>query len=308
MQQVRVGVVGDGVLAAALRDRARVHAGCTVGPADGDVEVVVRATPGTAGVVSSVPVVAPVLRQEDALASAALTVSGFWGGLGSLLAVVAAEEAQAPQAVHVAYGFPGARRLLARCSSTVRRELVGLVTDDAVARIDGELVAEPFAAGRRLAWFPQPVGPAHAVAVGGLEHLALPDVPNVRTWVAARSLAAEALQAVGRLDPAEGVGAWFTRRAAGHGGGVGATADVRWAVVVECLDEDGSVVRAWANGTNPVVAAADLTLVAAERLVRGGAGAGPTAAGLGDVRGQLDAVADLRTLRWSVSRPEPSQR
>lgn len=308
MAAVRVRVEGTGVLGTALLDRAAAHAGCEVVPS-GDADVVVLAVPG-AGDASrwSVPTIAPVLRQGDVASAADLTIAGFWGGLGSLLAAVAVEEAQAPRAVHVAYGFPGARRLVARCSPSVRRGLLDVATDRAVARIDGQEVDEPLGEGRRLAWFPQPVGPAHAVAVGGLEHLALPDVPTVRTWVAARSLAAEALQAVGRLDPARGTGAWLAGRAAGGGGGPGATADVRWAVVVECLDEDGGIIRAWANGTDPVVAAADLLLVAAQRLVAAGTPPDGTVVGLGDVHGQLDAVADLRTLRWSVSRPEPSAR
>ena len=311
MRLVRVGVEGGGVLAAALHERGDVHRGLTgvpVGAEHDDVDVVVRAVPPAGRARRfAVPTIVPSVCQTTATdVDGSIVVAGFWGGLGSLLGAVATSEARAPREVHVAYGFPGARRLLSRCSPSLRTALVRLATDDAVARVDDEDVAEPVGEGRRLAWFPQLVGPAHAVAVGGLERLALPHVPTVRTWVAARSLAAEVLQAVGRLDPGSGLGAWLAARAAAGGGGPGATADVRWAVVVECLDDDGSIVRAWANGTDPIVAAADLLLVAAGRLVEHGAPADRTVVGLGDARGQLDDVADLRSLRWSVSRPEPT--
>lgn len=310
MTSVRVGVEGRGVLAAALAERAAQHHGCEVTARSIDAEdadVIIRAVPPPGRTEPlAVPTVVPGVRQQVVDAPGDVRVAGFWGGLGSLLAAAAVAEATAPVEVHVAYGFPGARRLLARCSPSVRAELLGLATDDAVVRIAGETRTEPLGEGRRLAWFPQPVGPAHAVAVGGLEHRALPDVPTVRTWVAARSLAAEGLQALGRLDPTTGVGAWLDQRARAGGGGPGATADVRWAVVAECRDEDGSIVRAWANGTDPVVAAADLLLVAAQRLVDVGRPPDGTVVGLGDVRGQLDTAADLRSLRWSVSRPEPA--
>lgn len=308
MQPVRVGVEGSGALGTALVQRGAVHPAVSVGAAADDVDVVVRAVPPEGRTTPfTVPTIVPALRQQEPAADATVGVAGFWGGLGSMLAAVATAEAEVPRAVHVAYGFPGARRLLARCSPSVRTELLRLATEDAVARVDGELTEEPLGEGRRLAWFPQPVGPAHAVAVGGLEHRALSQVPTVRTWVAARSLAAEVLQAVGRLDPSSGLGGWLADRAAGGGGAPGATADVRWAVVVECLDQDGSIVRAWANGTDPVAAAADLLLVAARRLVEQGAPHDQTVVGLGDVRGQLDDVADVRGLRWSVRRPEPAQ-
>ena len=83
---------------------------------------------------------------------------------------------------------------------------------------------------------------------------------------------------------------------------------LRWAVVAEVLDADGSIVRSWANGTDPVLAAGDLVVETARRLAERGAPAAPTVFGLGQPQEQLDVLADLRTLRWSVSRPEPSRR
>lgn len=307
-KRMRVAVEGsDGVLGTCVRRRAAERGIDTSTEVD-NADVAIRATPASAwGQPLAVPCVAPAVRQGD-VAAADVTVAGFWGGLGSLLAGVAVDEARDAREVHVAYGFPGSRRLLSRVSPTLRQTLVRAATDPAVARVDGVQVPEPLGEGRRLAWFPRPVGPAHAVAVGGLEHRASLDVPTVRTWLAAGSMAAELLQAVGRWDVGRGPGAWLDRRAQQGGGGPGATNDVRWAVVVEVLDVDGGIVRAWANGTDPVRATADLLLEAAGRLAVHGPAPDVTVLGLGAPQAQLDALADLRTLRWSVSRPEPSHR
>lgn len=305
---MQIAVEGGGVLAAhvhACAKRRGVASTDDVRAAD----VAVRATPAdTWSTPLPVPTVAPALRQQDVHSPGAVTVAGFWGGIGSLLAAVACAQADDPRAAHVAYGFPGARRLVARLSPTVRGGLLRVATDPATARVEGEEVPEPLGEGRRLAWFPRPVGPAHAVAVGGLEVAAALPVPTMRTWVAAGSLAAEGLQALGRRRPDSGVGAWLDRRAAAGGGGATATSDLRWAVVAEVLDGDGAIVRAWANGTDPVRAAGDLVVEAALRVAAAGVPDDGTVVGLGDVAGQLDALADQRTLRWSVSRPEPSRR
>lgn len=304
----RLAVVGDHPLADPVR--ARAHA---VGLRVAEPGVAEAGNADVAIVLGehrpSVPAVGAVLRQPAARASElAVPVGGAWGGLGSLLAAMAVSEADDPVELHVAYGFPGATRLLTRLGSTLRGEVLGIATDDAVARVAGERVPEPLGAGRRLAWFPRPVGPAHAVAVGGLEHLAAMPVPTVRTWVAARSLTAELLQALGRLDPATGIGARLAARAA-RGRAEPGTDDVRWAVVAECLDADGGIVRAWANGTDPMAVTIDVLLVGARRLAESGPPtSGATVADLGDAHAQLDALADLRTLRWSVSRPEPARR
>lgn len=309
---MRIGLRGSsGVLGRAVIDRAAM-AGQDVVPLadeqDAQVDALIWATPAQAWAASpGVPSIAAAVRQADAAAPVDVPAAGFWGGLGTLLAGVVAGEATEPTALHVAYGLPGARRVVARASSTLRRALVRAATDDGVARIDGEQVAEPLGEGRRLAWFPAPVGPAHAVAVPGLEHLAPVAVPTIRTWLAAGSMGAELLQAVGRLEVDRGLGQWLEQRAGSAGGGPGATADLRWAVVVETRDRDGQVVRGWANGTDPIRAAADLLLLGAARL---GATDTPPTSGtvldLGSPTALLDGLADRRTLRWSVSRPEPS--
>lgn len=305
---MRIAVQGGGGVLGSSVLRGAAERGVSTTPDVHAADVVVRAIPAAAWTPLPAPSIAPAVRQADAATDDEVTVAGFWGGLGCLLAGVAVQEADDPREVHVAYGFPGARRLLSRMSPTLRRALVRVATDEAAARVEGEERPEPMGQGRRLAWFPAPVGPAHAAAVGGLEHLAGLSVPTVRTWLAAGSMASEVLQAVGRCDVERGVGAWLDRRAAAGGGGHGATADLRWAVVVEVRDADGSIIRSWANGTDPVRAAADLLVEAAVRLADVGAPGDRSVLGLGDPAGQLDAVADQRTLRWSVSRPEPSTR
>lgn len=310
---MRIGVRGSGgVLGRAVTARVAALGGEAVagGSAAAAVDAMVWATPAEAWTATpGVPSIAPAVCQADAARPVDIPAGGFWGGIGTLLAGVATHEAAAPTEVHVAYGLPGARRVVARASSTLRCALVRAATDDGVARVAGHQVAEPLGEGRRLAWFPAPVGPAHAVAVAGLEHRAPLAVPTIRTWLAAGSMGAELLQAVGRLDADRGLGQWLHRRAAGGGGGPAATEDVRWAVVVEALDRDGSIVRAWANGTDPVAAAADLLVVGAHRLAATSLPApSGTLLDLGAPDELLDRLADLHTLRWSVSRPEPSRR
>lgn len=308
---MHLGIEGDGVLARAVRGEAERRGWVVTAPDDVEAEAVVRATPLTGErPAGRAPTVAAAVRQSSlARAAADLPVAGWWGGLGTLLGRIALGEAEDAQELHAAYGLLGARTALRHASPTVRREIARAAMEPAEALVRGEVVPEPLGEGRRLAWFPAPVGPAHAVAVGGLEHATLRDVPTVRTWVAAGSLAAEALQAVGRRDPDSGVGAWLVDRAAARGGGPGATADARWAVVVEVRDHDGEVVRAWANGTDPVACTAVLLAGAADRARAVGTGVAPTSlldlAPAGDL---LDELADARALRWSVGRPTPSPR
>lgn len=312
---MRIGVRGSsGVLGHAVMARVSALGGDAVALGRDDepaTDALVWATPAATWTATpGVPSIAPAVCQADTACPVDIPAGGFWGGIGTLLAGVATHEAASPTELHIAYGFPGARRVVARASSTLRRALVRAATHDGVARVAGEEVAEPLGEGRRLAWFPAPVGPAHAVAVAGLEQRAPVPVPTIRTWLAAGSMGAELLQAVGRSEVDRGLGGWLDRRAAaGSGGGPAATAGVRWAVVVEALDQDGTIVRAWANGTDPVAAAADLLVLGAQRLV--GTDIPPstgTLLDLGAPEQLLDRLADLRTLRWSVSRPEPSRR
>lgn len=308
---MRVAVVGaSGALGTAATSALGRLGAQPVGAGDA-AEVRVLAAPAAAwSDTSDGPSVAGAVVQADADRDVDLPAAGWWGGLGTLVGAVAVEAADDPRELHVAYGLPGARRALGVVTPTLRTDLARLVLQpEPVARRDGATVGEPLGHGRRLAWFPQPVGPAHAVAVGGLEHLAPLDVPTVRTWWAAGATAAELLQALGGRDPDRGVGRFLRSRAAGGGAPGGATAEVRWAVVAEVRDGEDGVVRAWANGVDPVACAGALLACAATRL---GSPPSPTPTGtvldLGPPRELLDQLADLDVLRWSVARPRPARR
>lgn len=233
--------------------------------------------------------------------------AGWWGGLGSLLAAHALAAADDPREVHVAYALPGTVRAWTRLPAGARSGLVDLLLGGPLrARVDGEVVEELVGEARRLAWFPRPVGPWHAAGVPGAEALAVQDPRPavVRSWLAIGSLAAEALQAVARLDPDRGVGARVRARASQGGGD---PHDARWAVVAEVRDGEAGVLRAWANGSDPVRAAAALLADTTVRLPAALPGT-TTLPGLRATRAQLDSLADASVLRWSLARPEPSTR
>lgn len=308
------GALGGHVAAALTRAGADVRPlarGAHSAELPTEVAAVAVAVPwGTGPVpVTGVPVVGASLRPVDP-AAGVLPSAGWFGGIGTLLAargMAAAAEDQDVEVteVHVAYAvLPGIVRAWSSLPPGLRGEVVDvLLGGTGSARRDGMPVPEPVAEARRLAWFPRPVGPWHAVAVPGIEASVL-DVPTVQTWLAFGSLGAEALQAVGRADPTRGLGRLVHRRLARPGKADGGS--VRWAVVAEVRSEDGTVHRAWANGTDPVLAAGELVAASALAAV-----AHPGAAGLLDLgppERLLDGLADADVLRWSVARPTPSVR
>lgn len=269
--------------------------------------VLVRATPPDTweprtDAVTVAPAVSATRRSGSDVADA-----GWFGGIGTLLGAVALDRAERPRALHVAYGLlPRADRAWRLLGPTARTAAIDAVLAGGPARVDGVSVPEPLAVGRRLAWFPSPVGPAHAVAVPGHEALSLTGAPTVRTWVAAGSLRAEALQAVGRVRPG-GRAAGLVRRRASRPRR-GPTEALRWAVVAEVRDGDDGVVRAWANGTDPVVATGALLGATAERLATGEHGGADSVVAVAPVGALLDTLANAGALRWSVARPVPSSR
>lgn len=291
-----VGVVSDGSRAGTRHER-------------GSTGARIDETPGADPVV-----IAPRLGPSSD-ARADVVDGGWFGGIGTLVAAAALARSDDPQAVHVGYGLPGARRAWRAAGPALRREIVATALRDGEARVAGHAVPEPLAVGRRLAWFPRPVGPAHSVAVPGHEVAALTGVATVRTWLATGSLRAELLQALGRLSRSGAAAGMLHRRAARPVRTSSTT--LRWAVVAEVRDggdgrggQDGGVVRAWANGTDPVRATGALLAVAALAAST----APPDGSRPGSVRDVagtdvlLDQLADLGVLRWSVARPEPSSR
>lgn len=318
---MRVGVLGGrGVVgtrvAALLRDAGHEVAELSRGQDGAGLDAVAVAAPWQAAdsLASDVPAAGLDLGRAALPGAGPPRVphAGWWGGLGSLLAAHALAAATDPREVHVAYALPGTARAWARLPAGARTGLVDLLLGAPLrARVDGRLVDEPVGEARRLAWFPRPVGPWHAAGVPGAEALVLQDPrPEVvRSWLAIGSLAAEALQAVARLAPEQGVGARLRARAAGAGGAPDEVPwqDLRWAVVAEVRDGEAGVLRAWANGTDPVRAAAALLADTTTRLP-GALPGTTTLPGLRAVRTQLDTLADAAVLRWSLSRPEPSPR
>ncbi|MTV25430.1 NAD-dependent epimerase/dehydratase family protein [Nitriliruptoraceae bacterium ZYF776] len=250
---------------------------------------------------------------DDLARQAGVTIvvgAGIVGTPGDLLAAAATSAVTRPREVHVAHVLPDGH--LRRAATVgLRRTVTEVVARPALAVQDAQLVEEPIAEARRLAWFPRPVGPHHAVAVPGLDPLFsprhVPGVRVVRTYLAVRAARAELVQAVANLArwaPARPrVRRWVTgRRPADPSPDLRAA--TRWACVVETRGDEG-VARAWMNGRDPYAAAALFATVLVERVRAGRAAAGVVPPALVDVPGELlDEVADRSRLRWSVIRPD----
>lgn len=187
-----------------------------------------------------------------------------------------------------------------------RTRLVEAVCAGGQALIGGHFVDEPLGERRWLAWFPQPLGPHHAVNVPSpvVQLLAarVPGIQLVRCHLAVRAWQAELLQAMGNLAQFE-AGRRRLRRWAARGSD-DAGEDARWATVVEVLGDPDLLVRGWAHGTHRRATAA--------ALVAHGAMTDPTANVMDvstpqDAAHVLDAVAaeTLLDLRWSVGTPAP---
>jgi short subunit dehydrogenase-like uncharacterized protein len=212
--------------------------------------------------------------------------------------------------LHLALTAPTRGGLRAGAGPGARRELAGLLSAPMVSWVDGRPEEEPVGEARRLAWFPRPVGPAHAAGVPAVASVSVPrhltSVDVVRTYLALPSWRAELLQLAGnaaRWAPARRrLERWVA------GSGVEPTArrrdEVRWATVAETQGREG-VARAWANGRDP----ARLTAVGIAELLGSiladGAPRGVLApAQVGPAGDLLDALAARGVLRWSISRPD----
>lgn len=243
------------------------------------------------------PHVASVASQADEarvdVATGATTVPA---GLGWLLALRAADRLDTATHVRVTSFVAGPRN---RWDHATRQQVAQAVREGATAVVDGHRVHERIAERRWLAWFPRPVGPRHAINVGGpvVDALAgLPGLRLARAHLVTRSWQAELVQAV--AAPARtGPGArllddWVER------GRAVSDADVRWACVVEVTADEASLVRAWAHGWGPTATSAVLGQVTDGRA---GGHAGTPAA---EARTALDDLAAATGARWSVSGPD----
>lgn len=234
---------------------------------------------------------------------------GFAGALGDALAVVAARRLDAPTRVDATVWVPSRRSLLAGATPRERAELVGAVAEPMTVLVDGRAATERIAETRRLAWFPRPVGPHHAVTTPGtpwrtVPHV-VPGVHTVRSAVALRSTAAELLQGLGNLARTRWGRGLLDRLAARPGPDRG-TAGERWALVVEVADDVGTLVRGWAYGHDRHDVTARIAAALAPRVAT--ADANPSGRPVGavelwDPEELLDDLAAETDLRWSVTDP-----
>lgn len=168
----------------------------------------------------------------------------------------------------------------------------------APAVVEGRAVVERLAERRWLAWFPRPVGPHHAVNVGGASVGLIAERPGlslVRSHLTAVSWKAEVLQAAANLAGTT-VGDRLLDGWVDRGAGI-IDDEVRWACVVEVADPSRRPVRAWSNGWAPRATAAALAArLPVSRSARSVRDADP--------RDLLDAMARDTGLRWSVTTPD----
>lgn len=223
--------------------------------------------------------------------------------LGWLLALRAAERLDGATHVrltgHVA--SPGG------WDEPTRRRVASAARDGAMAVVDGVPVTERVAERRWLAWFPRPVGPRHAVNLGGpsVARLAdLPDIRLVRAHLTASSWRAELLQAAANLAGSR-VGDRLLERWVARGRKV-VDADVRWACVVEVTVDERQLVRAWAHGWAPVATGVVLAEVLGPPATppEGAVASDPATAPSLHPRDVLDRLATRTDMRWSLAAPE----
>lgn len=233
---------------------------------------------------------------------------GWFSAVGDAVAVVAAARLPAAERADVTAWVPSRRSLVAGASPRERRQLWRAATEPVPSLVDGRVVTDRIAQARRLAWFPRPVGPHHAVGVPGTHWRtlprAVPGLVTVRTGLALRSSSAELLQGLGQLarhrTQPDGWPLLVPRRAADRG-----TAGERWALVAEVATRDTEVVRGWAYGRDRHELTAQVVAAVAARLGRAGPDAFPAGqvgvAELVDATEVLDDLAARTQLRWSVT-------
>lgn len=232
--------------------------------------------------------------------------TGWRTALGDLLTAVAAGRVDGPRDVHVATVVPDRGGVLGTASAGVRAAIADGLGRTGTAFVRGERAEELPGEQRRLAWFPRPVGPHHAVGVPGLEPISVPHhlatVRNVRSYVALSTGRAELLQAAASLARRPGVRAWLAARLAVAPDR--AAPGARWAVVAEVAGAEDELARAWMNGRDHLDASARLVAAVAAAVRRGGVASGVRAPALvAAPRELLDALTADSEIRWSVTDP-----
>jgi short subunit dehydrogenase-like uncharacterized protein len=239
----------------------------------------------------------------------ALPGAGFPTVPLDLLAHLAYGAVTGGEDLHLAVTAPNRGGLRAAAGPGARRAIAGMLGQPVTAWVDGRAEREPLGEARRLAWFPRPVGPAHAAGIPAVASVSVPrhcpDVRTVRTYLALSSARAEALQLAGNAARWEPARRRLQRWARGRGGEPTARRrdEVTWAAVAETQGVEG-VARAWANGRDPAALTAVGLVALAEQVVVGSAPAGVLApAEVEDPGELLDLLAARGDLRWSITRP-----
>jgi len=308
----RSALAVDGADPDALLDRIEVVVIATGGDLDATRRTVRRAVEAGVHVVDVDRAVGHLawLHGDPAAAgrrSGAVLVAaaGVRFAVGDLLAALAAGLVAAPQDLHVAYTAGGGKGTL---TPGERRAAIAALGVPGTALVSERRVEEHPGQARRLAWFPRPVGPAHAAAVpGGEVHtvpLHLESLTTIRTYEALPGWRAELLQAQANLARTGWGRRMLARRLAGRRSAAGPAtrAGQRWGCVAE-LAGQGELGRAWAYGHDPVVTTAALACELAARLEETpavpGRGGSRAPAQIDDAARILDAVAERTDLRWS---------
>jgi short subunit dehydrogenase-like uncharacterized protein len=302
-------------------ERAVSGTSTVVNAATGEPEtaeaLLAAATAGGADLVDVVPEQAHIRRLVDAdprardAGIAVVVGAGLQHLIGDTLAHLAGDATDAPREIHVAYTLPDRGGLLADASAGRRRSAARELLAPSAALVDGRLRSEPIGEHRRLAWFPRPVGPAHAASVPGGEAITVPrhvaGLGTVRTYVALTGWRCELLQAAANLARAEPIARRLTRRISATRSPMGEArrAAIRWGAVAEA-NGAGGVARAWAYGHDPYRLTAVAALRCVELLRADPARSGVwSPAELGAPGELLDLLATGTDLRWSISRPDP---
>ncbi len=244
----------------------------------------------------------------------AVGAAGVRFAMGDLLASLAAELVAQPRALHAAYTAGGRPN---RLTPGERRAAVAALGRSGTALVDGRRVEEHPGEARRLAWFPRPVGPAHAAAVPGGEALTVPlhvpELTTIRTYESLSGWRAELLQARANLARTTRGRRLLARRLQAGRGTVGPAtrSGQRWGCVAEVAAE-GSLGRAWAYGYDPVgvtaAVATELALHLAAVVPVPGSGGARAPSQITDPGELLDTVAEVTDLRWSRTPVDLAQR
>ncbi len=239
--------------------------------------------------------------------------AGLQHAIGDALVALAAATVALPAEAHVAYTFPDRGATLARASAGRRRSAAEALGHPVESLVRGDRTDDHPGEARRLAWFPRPVGPSHAAAIGGGEVRSvpshLPELRTVRTYLAVPTWRAELLQAAANLARYDRTRRMVARRLERDRRAFGPAVrrTTRWGCVAEVEGADG-VARAWAYGHDPYALTAATVAVLADAVLAAAGGDGPAGvlapSQVLDPRELLDRLTERTDARWSRKVPD----